>query len=878
MRVTKPLKQSLLHRTYQYRGENHFVASVFTMFSLSEPQRVLPENELWQTIAGALGRDSMLDAAMPKSRAEYIVMGSFHAPGGKPVPAGHVSVRLGKLEKRLNVFGDRYWKKAIGIGLGVSDPEPMTEMPLTFSNAFGGKEHKENPLGKGAAAIETADGMRQPLPNVESPDRLIGSPDDKPPPASFGMLDLMWPQRFKKVGTYDQKWQKERAPGLADDIDWSYFNVTAPDQWLDGFFKGDESFALHNLHPERPLIEGRLPGLVSRAFIRPKTADGQGELRELRMQLDTVYFFPAQDVGLILWRGDDLIGTDDGLDIDQIMVAYERLVDPRRSLEHYREALNKRLNPDSRSKYLLNEADLIPDGDRSGLIEIIERSGEEAGREGVLAKNLKVRAQREHEEVREKMMALGVKPEQLALTEPAAEAPQFKLDELALDTLLGDAKQRAADAREEAMSKVRAMCEEFGQNFDELMQKARAQVTLPRFMGAAQLENMRKLASVFPAVAEQLKTTLDATANGDLETRMTQAEAAFRRGYAQGAHHMVSGLPDERRAGLDALRADVIACHKRGASLSGRDLAGINLAGEDLSGADFSNAYLEFTDFSGCNLSSANFSGAILAKANLSEAMLDAADFREAALGKVVLRAARGIDVKFDRAVLHQAIFAGAVFERISCSETQVLNGDFSAAEFRDCRFSNVVFYDCIFDDTNFEGTEFAKGIFAKGEAKRSRLKRTRGSGVLFVDINFEGADFSESQLVNLRIVGESVLTGANFTRANLTGSNLRALNMEGARFEGAILDRCEMSDSNLSGAKLNGASAVHALFMRTNFEAADVSNVNCMEAMLNKARLVNADLTKSNFYGAEFIGVTVGDTRFHGANLKLTKLKDWHP
>lgn len=878
MRVTKPLKQSLLHRTYQYRGENHFAASIFTMFSLSDPGKILPENELWQTIAAALGQDSMLDAAMPKSRAEYIVLGSFYAPGGRPVPAGYVNVKLGKLEKRLNVFGDRYWKKAAGIGLGVTDPEPMTEMPLTFANAFGGKEHKENPLGKGAATIETADGMRQPLPNVELPDRLIGSPDDKPPPASLGMIDLMWPQRFKKVGTYDQKWQKERAPGLADDIDWTYFNVASPDQWLDGFFKGDETFALHNLHPERPLIEGRLPGLVSRVFIRPKNTDAQGGLRELKMQLDTVYFLPAHDVGLVLWRGDDLIASDDGLDLDQIMVAYERLSDPRRSFEHYHAALDKRLDPDSRSKYLLNEADLIPDGDRSGLLEIIERSGEEAGREGVLAKNLKVRAQREHAQIRDKMLALGVKPEQLAMTEPAAEAPQFKLEDLELDTLLSDAKQRAAGAREEAMGKIRAMCEEFGQDFEELMQKARTQVTLPRFTGAAQLENMRRLASEFPALAEQFKTVLAESPDGGLDVRMAQAEAAFRKGYAQGAHHMISTLPDERRAGLEALRVDVLACHKRGESLSGRDLAGINLAGEDLSGADFSNAYLEFADLSGCNLNRVNFSGAILAKANLSEATLDAADLRDAGLGMAVLHAVRGSDVKFDRAVLHQAVLSSAAFTRISCRETQVLKGDFSAAEFRDGHFSNVVFYDCVFNDANFEGTEFAKGIFAKGEAKRIKLTRTRGTGVLFVDMDFERADFRESQLANLRIVGESVLTGADFTRADLTGSNLRALDMQGARLEGAVLDRCEMSDSNLSGAKLSGASAVHALFMRTNFEAADLSNMNCMEAMLNKARLVNADLRKSNFYGAEFLGVTVGDTRFHGANLKLTKLKDWHP
>lgn len=878
MRVTKPIKQSLLHRTYQYRGENHFAASIFTMFSLSEPERVLPENELWQIVAQVLGRDGMLDAAMPKSRAEYIVMGSFHAPGGKPVPAGHVEVNIGGLSKRLDIFGNRYWKKLAGVGLGVTDPEPMAEMPLTFSNAFGGEAYKENPLGKGAVAIETDDGRRQPLPNIELPGRLIGSPDDKPPVASFGMIDLTWPQRFKKVGTYDQKWQKERAPGLADDIDWTHFNATAPDQWLDGFFKGDEPFALHNLHPEKPRIEGRLPGLISRVFITQKSADGSELLRELAMKLDTVYFLPTQDVGLILWRGDDIIGTDDGMDVEQIMVAYERLRDPRRSREHYQAALHKRLDPKSRSKYLLNEADLIPEGDRSGLIEIIERCEEEAGREGSLAKNLEVRAEKEREQVREKMLAMGIKPEQFPVMEAATENSQFKLDDFDLDKIAGDIKERAEQIRLQGMEKLRAMCQQFGQDFDALMQKTRSQSSLLRFTGKSQLESMRKLAGLFPAVAEKLDAAFVAAPGGDLDARMQQAETAFHSGYARAAHQMISTLPEERRAGLDALRSEVLRRRNSGESLAHMDLAGVNLAGENLSGADFSNAYLEFADFSGANLSGVNFSDAILAKTNLSDTVLDNADLSGACLGKAVLHGAHGEDVKLDRAVLSEVMLSGAIFERASFSETQVLNGNFSSCSFKNGRIDSVVFYDCDLSDASFEGTKFKKGIFVQGKADRINLSHARGTGLLFVNMTLEGAQFQEAKLENLRIVGESTLKGANFMRAHIPGSNLRALDIEGARFDQAVLDGCELSDSNLKNAHLAGASAVHALFMRTNFEAADLSGANCMETMLNKARLVNANLENSNFYGAEFLGVTVGDTRFKGTNLKLTKLKDWHP
>ncbi|HET7921883.1 MAG TPA: DUF2169 domain-containing protein [Gammaproteobacteria bacterium] len=877
MRVVKPFKQSLLHRTYQYRGENHFCASVFTMFSLSESGKVLPENELWQIVAGALGRDAMLDAAMPKARGEYIVLGSFHAPGGKPVPAGQVEVTLGGLRKRLAVFGNRYWKKAVGVGVGVTDPEPVTDIPLTFAQAFGGPDYKENPLGKGAVAVETETGKRQPLPNLEIPDHLIGSPDDKPPVASFGMIDLTWPQRFRKVGTYDQKWQKERAPGLADDIDWTHFNATAPDQWLEGHFKGDESFSLRNLHPDKPLIEGQLPGLLSRVFITQKLPDGTQQFRELPMQLDTVYFIPDQDVGMIVWRGDGLIGTDDAMDIREIMLAYERLRDPRRSLEHYQEALRKRVALETRSQYLLNEADLIPDGDRSGLVEMIERCGEESPRDGVLEQNFKARAEKEKARVKEKLLALGVKAGQLPAAPADAKPFEINLENLDIGKLTAEAKAHAEQVRQEAVDKARAICQQFGQDFDQLMEKTRSQADLPRFTAGTQIERVRELVARFPALAAKFDTAL-AGINNELDARIKRANEAFHLGYAMGAHQMISLLPEQRRAGLDALRADILARFRRGESLADRDLAGINLAGEDLSGADFSRAYLEFANFSGARLNGANLSGAILAKADLSATVLDDVDLSGACLGKAILDGAQGNNVKFDRATLSEAQLAGSRFEHASFSETQVLNGNFSACNLHNSRVANVIFHDCDLSGADFEGTEFIKGIFVDGSADRIRLARARGDGMLFVNMQMTGADFTDAELPNLRVVGEVSIKGGNFTHAKLPGSNLRALDLEGARFTGAVLDGCELSDSKLKGASLAGASAVHTLFMRADLESADLASANLMEAMLNKARLVKASLQGSNCYGAEFLGITVGDTRFHDANLKLTKLKDWHP
>src|SRR5687767_15679476 len=63
------------------------------------------------------------------------------------------------------------------------------------------------------------------------------------------------------------------------------FRSVAPaDQWLDGFFRGDEEVLLENMHPQRPRIEGRLPGLALRSFVTRKVAGGRSEEHTSELQ------------------------------------------------------------------------------------------------------------------------------------------------------------------------------------------------------------------------------------------------------------------------------------------------------------------------------------------------------------------------------------------------------------------------------------------------------------------------------------------------------------------------------------------------------------------------------------------------------------------
>ena len=875
IRITKPFKLGLLHRSYQYRGEKKLAVSMLAMFSLTEAGRIYSEPDMWRKATTALGRDGMLDAAMPKSRGEFLVGGSFYAPGGKPAPAGFVRVKLGKLDKRVNVYGDRHWKRAAGVSLGVSDPEPMQSMPLDFAHAFGGKEHKPNPLGKGIDAVEAEGEARVMLPNLELPAALIGSPADRPSPAGFGPLDPMWPQRFAKVGTYDQKWVKERAPGYADDLEWSYFNVGAEDQWLEGHWRGDEEYELSNLHPTLPLLQGRLPALAPRTFVVHGHGDG-GRLEELATRLDTVHFFPDQDGCICIWRGDTTITTDDASDVSQILLGYENLRDPRRSVEHYREALKRRLDPKTRAMLLLDERDLIPEGDKSGMAELIERGVEDSGRENLLAKNQEARMHAELEKTRAKLKEQGLEEAADALVPKRADT-SLSFEGTDFMKLMEDARKQSEDSQALFKAKLAEMCKQAGLDLDEVLRKAAT--ALPRFSAVQQLAQVRKIVEASPAQRALVEKTFGAVDFDALDAKLRAAEEGFRKGYGMAAHATVTALPADRQAGLAALRTDVLQRLKRGESLARLDLAGIDLKGTDLRGADLSEAYLEFADFSGADLSGAKLMGAIAARANFSGAKLHKTDLSTANLGKCSFMGAEGEGADFSKAVLSESSFEDSRLPGAQFGAGQALKVNFSGADLTGAALRAPVFMDCVLDRARLKDASLERAIIIGGSGKALDLSGAKGGSLLFVNVDLDGLRMPGAELAKLRLVGELTRAkGADFSRARLPGSNLRCIDMEGANFEGALLDGAELSEARLKQSRFRGASAQRAHFMKTDLEGANLSNCNLKEAMLNKARLVQANLTDSNCFGAEFLGVVVGETRFHGANLKRTKLKDWHP
>ncbi|WP_437544419.1 DUF2169 domain-containing protein [Sorangium sp. So ce367] len=373
MKIVKPMRLGVVPRVFMHQRTPHLVVTTFVGFSYDRPARLLYEPTVWKMAMEELGEDGLLDEFNPKTRGELLVTGRCYPPGRVARPASSVRVQLGPINKSLYVIGDRTWGM-----LGMSDPAPFTEMPVTWRNAFGGKDFARNPLGKGHGDKSAA------LPNIESPRHLIHARSDCPTPAGLDGYDLTWPQRFSKIGTYDAAWRDQCFPGLARDLDPTLFNMAPEDQQIDGVFRGDETFVVENMHPDRPRIEGALPGVASRCFVVLKTSDGV-EIHEPAMKLDTVRLFPHRERGVVLFRGGIEISEDDADDVVAVLVACEAMGAPR-PVAYYHDYLIPRLGPlsndlpDDQDDTLMPEpedpeAPPLPDDTLSGLASKLRREG-----------------------------------------------------------------------------------------------------------------------------------------------------------------------------------------------------------------------------------------------------------------------------------------------------------------------------------------------------------------------------------------------------------------------------------------------------------------------------------------------------------------------
>jgi hypothetical protein len=187
----------------------------------------------------------------------------------------------------------------------MSSPEPFETMPLMWERAYGGVDpvsdgdaEVRNPVGVGyfARGGEGPQGDQW-VPNLEDPSHLIARWTDRPPPACFAPIAAHWEPRRSYAGTYDERWQEERAPYLPADFDPRFFQVAPPDLVATEPLEGGELVVVEGASPSG-VLRFRLPVVdVSLTYV----VDGASEVRPV--VLDTVVIEPDLDRLQLVWRG-----------------------------------------------------------------------------------------------------------------------------------------------------------------------------------------------------------------------------------------------------------------------------------------------------------------------------------------------------------------------------------------------------------------------------------------------------------------------------------------------------------------------------------------------------------------------------------------------
>jgi hypothetical protein len=253
------------------------------------------------------------EVAFFKPSTDVVLNGHACAPRPRMTEV-MVSFRVGPVQKHARVCGERMWFRVAGQVSATRSVE-FERIPLQYERAFGGwdRTHQDatrhtfeprNPVGVSyRASGKFEEGVR--LPNLEDPKAPIRNYGDRPTPTGFGFVSPHWQPRAALAGTYDVRWQKERAPLLPKDFDRRHLNAASPGLVASGYLRGDETVTATGVTPGGALSFA-LPA-APRPLVRVALRDRADQ--RLETNLDTVIVEPDEMRVLLFWRANVALPT-----------------------------------------------------------------------------------------------------------------------------------------------------------------------------------------------------------------------------------------------------------------------------------------------------------------------------------------------------------------------------------------------------------------------------------------------------------------------------------------------------------------------------------------------------------------------------------------
>ncbi|MCB1905926.1 MAG: DUF2169 domain-containing protein [Rhodocyclaceae bacterium] len=881
MRIIKPQHLSVLHRCFERQQRAYLGVAVMAYLPIQEEPALLPEQELWQQVAPLMHPEVPLDAALPKSGAEYLMIGDACAPGGEPVTGLEVEVRVGALVKRLHVYGERYWLDRQRI----SDVRPFVRMPLGWEQAWGGPKVPENPVGRGTAPEQTAAGPLLAVPPVQHPDYPCTSPKEPAMPASFGPIPPMWPQRKQFDGSYDDAWLKEEFPGPPRDFDWRYHCIASADQWQAAAFDGSEAIEIGHMHPEHARLQFRLPGIRPVVLARMKRGEGfKDRLGEPR--LTTVWLLPNQLRAVLVWHAMFEVADEFADEVELLCAAFEWRDEPRPP-EYYVDAIAARLDPEHGAEKLLDDFELLPDG-LATPNELVEHFRESLGNSGVDVNRINEQLADAEKQVDDAMLkahgaefanaarqAAATAINRSGLPRPPTHVPPDPTGMLSASRSLFASMPRPSDMRSALSARQNELRSHFGkvlreQGVDEGEVSRLLHPTPP-----AVTETPRQMMSRFDSMIAQATRMPDVQVPRvdqrlrDLVDRAESMQSSLTRGVA----HMQPAPPPLAREVASRWRDSAARARQAGQSFAGLKLKSADFKGMDLSGVDFSGGELEGVDFSGATLTGANFANACLAHAKFRGAKLDGASMVGANIGKADFGEASCVGVQFTDAIVQFTRLAKANLEGSDWRGVTLLEVDAAESRWPGARLGQATLIKCKLGGCVFTGADLTRATVLECELPAADFSEASAESADFITCLLDGARFDKCHAPNVRFVYRSSLKGASFRGAEMPKSNFRATPLEESDFTAALLDGADLSEARCGQCCFEAASLKGALIMKADFSAARMARSNLMQTVAQHAVFNGADLRDCNLYGSDLARVDV-DTETRLDNAYMAKAR----
>ena len=712
-----------------------------------------------------------------KPFGEFMAVGTAYSPSPTGSVAYQVRMQVGSNSKSLDVIGDRVWNTSL---LGRHSPgsaSPVKAVLLNYAHAWGGPKYPFNPVGRGFRTDA--------MPNLEVPGDHVVKYTAEPQPAGFAPIPPSWPQRSSKLRGSDGQWRRHRWPWLPEQFDYTFFNAAPPDQWVDGFFRGDESLQFENMHPEHAVYTTRLPGVRARCFVAKRQGDDDSQsasLSEVPLSLDTLWVDMDQEKLSLVWRGRTPVQSVKLRDIETLLVLLEPLDEPDHPLAHYEAML-----ADERTVAAAPPAMALERSDFTAIRADLEAKCDAVKKE--IAELEKLAQQAMNGPQMAKLKASGHLPPPPQEFEAAVAAARESGETQLAQVREALRKDPAATAEQlEAVNKASSLA---SQGYDALL-------ALPAQVAAKKVELEAKIAAAFPP-----KKVID--------------RKAF---DVEGA----------RREGFDKAKL-------RDADFTGLDLSGVSFAGAFLRGAKFAGAKLCGADLSGANLCGADLSGA-----DLTGARLDHADLQKAIVTAAVWKQASLTHAKLSGLDLTRADFSGVTGTRPDFTEAILASATFCGANLPQAVFRKAVLTDADFTHTHLQDADlgFAKasGIrMADSDLSRLRaghgadfscadLRRIKADGSIWKGSNLAKANFQQASLVRARFP-DARLPEVIFDRCDLAHGVFEDTQLNGAVLTNANLlrvafDRADLTDASLDNANLYEAGFWDAVLLRTRWEGAE--------------------------------------------------------